>query len=91
MKNDFESLLNRSYAAIEKRGLITHNTTESDFFLKMKEELSEVADAFNEGKQRYVEECTDLATVCFMQIKHLGYDPIKEFEKVVIKNENRND
>ena len=37
----------------------------------------------------YMEEITDIATVCFMQVKHLGYDPIKEFEKIVLKNEKR--
>jgi predicted RNA-binding protein with EMAP domain len=81
-------LIERSYSAIRKRGLITDDTIESEFFLKMKEELSEIAGAFGDEKH-YIEECIDLATVCFMQIKHLGYDPIKEFEKVVIKNENR--
>jgi len=91
MKDKFEQLLYRSYLAIEKRGLITPETIESEFFLKMKEELSEIASAFNESKPRYVEECIDLATVCFMQIINLGFDPIEEFEKVVIKNENRTD
>lgn len=35
------------------------------------------------------EELTDLATVCIMQCKHLGYDFIEEFEKVLKKNQER--
>jgi len=83
-----DQLINRSYSAIKGRGLITEDTIESDFFLKMKEELKEIADSYGNEKH-YVEECIDLATVCFMQVLHLGYNPIKEFEKVVLKNEKR--
>jgi NTP pyrophosphatase (non-canonical NTP hydrolase) len=91
MKYRFEQLINRSYEAIKSRSLITSDTLESEFFLKMKEELKEVAEAFSEGEERYIEELTDLATVVIMQIHHLGYNFIDEFEKVVIKNETRDD
>ena len=89
-----EQLINRSYEAIKKRGLIKDNTCKKDFIDKMHEELWEIQlsfmDSFGKNKeQHYIEECIDLATVCFMQVLHLGYDPIKEFEKVVIKNEKR--
>ena len=83
-----EHLINRSYEAIKGRGLIKHDTLEVEFFLKMKEELKEISSAFGD-EQHYIEECIDLATVCFMQIVHLGYNPIIEFEKVVLKNEKR--
>ena len=82
-------LIERSYHAVKHRGLITEHTIESEFFLKMKEELKEVCDGFLESEQKYIEECVDLATVCILQVHHLGYNFIKEFEKVVIKNENR--
>ena len=92
-----KTLIERSYEAIVNRGLITPNTKREDFIKKAKEELVEVENEylslrFGEGsKQRYIEEMTDLATVCIMQIHDLGHNFIDEFEKVVIKNETRND
>jgi hypothetical protein len=83
-----KDLIKRSYNAIKGRGLIKQDTIESEFFLKMKEELIEIVAAYGNEKD-YIEECVDLATVCIMQVEHLGYDFIKEFEKVVIKNESR--
>lgn len=84
-----KDLINRSYEAIKGRGLIRDSTIESEFFIKMKEELTEIAGSFSEGESRYIEEVTDLATVCIMQIHHLGYNFIEEFQKVVEKNEQR--
>lgn len=92
---DFNQLIERSYQAIKDRGLIKPETKKQDFVLKMHEELDEIKteifyyDGFDSAIEKYIEECIDLATVCFMQVKHLGYDPINEFEKVVIKNEKR--
>ena len=81
-----KKLIERSYEAIKARGLIDENTTREDFEDKMSEELFEVKTSH---PKNYIEECVDLATVCIMQICHLGYDVEKEFEKVVIKNEKR--
>ena len=97
MKYEFEKLLNRSYEAIKSRGLIKSDTHIYQFMAKIEEEYNEAVDASDElylmnthkAKQHYVEELTDLATVCMMQIMHLGANPIKEFEKVVLKNEQR--
>ena len=85
----FQDLIERSYTAIRKRGLIYDGIITDEFEKKMKEELKEINDTVNE--MDYISEVTDLATVCIMQIKHLGYDFEKEFEKVVIKNETRKD
>jgi len=92
-----KDLIKRSYEAIKQRGLIKEDTHEYEFFDKIEEEFHEVDDAVNlycsfmtkSDKDRYIEELTDLATVCIMQIHHLGYDFEKEFEKVVLKNEKR--
>ena len=85
-----EELIKRSYKAIQDRGLINSKTKSYEFKRKLKEELIEVENAYKyETEQRYIEELTDLATVCIMQIHHLGYDFEKEFEKVVLKNESR--
>lgn len=86
-----KKLIDRSYAAIVKRGLITNETKKIDFLCKIEEEFHEVESECFTNEKRYIEELTDLATVCFMQIKNLGYDPVKEFEKVVVKNETRKD
>jgi DNA-binding transcriptional regulator YhcF (GntR family) len=84
------NLVERSYKAIEKRGLISKNTQPEEFIDKMIEELEEIKKARNNCDiQNYIEECIDLSTVCFMQVHHMGYNPVEEFEKVVIKNENR--
>ena len=84
-----KELIERSYKAIQERGLITDKTTNSEFIDKCYEELSECCQANLFYKEHYIEELTDLATVCIMNIRHLGYDFETEFEKVVIKNEKR--
>ena len=88
-----KDLISRSYAAILKRGKITDKTTKTEFNDKMFDEWLEVDTEIyvNGAEKSYIEECVDLATVCIMQIHHLGYDFEKEFEKVVIKNETRKD
>jgi len=90
MKYKMEQLINRSYEAIKARGLITDYTPDLEFRNKMIEEWQECVCAGNIGdKESYISEVTDLATVCIMQIHHLGYNFINEFEKVVEKNEIR--
>lgn len=91
-----KELIIRSYEAIKKRGLITDKTTIDDFLKKIREELYEaehenflINNWSAADLNKYVEELTDLATVAIMQIQHLGYDFITEFEKVVLKNEQR--
>lgn len=85
-----QDLINRSYSAIVGRGLIKPDTQKAEFIMKLKEELQEAVTAYlYEDEERYIEELTDLATVCIMHIKNLGYDFIEEFEKVVLKNESR--
>lgn len=85
-----KGLIERSYSAVKKRGLIKKSTKPEDFIDKMIEELIEIKSARKSGNiHHYVEECIDLGTVCFMQVHHMGFDVIEEFEKVVVKNENR--
>ena len=90
-----KDLIERSYKAIIERGLINTYTRPNDFLDKMNEELWEVFNVVYGpdniapylDERDYIEEVTDLATVCIMQIHHLGYDFIEEFKKVVEKNE----
>ena len=93
-----KDLIERSYLAIRKRGKITDVTSIDEFTRKMREELYEIEHeqfCVENGQghilDNYVSECIDLANVCFMQIKKLGFDPISEFEKCVIHNETRKD
>jgi NTP pyrophosphatase (non-canonical NTP hydrolase) len=83
-----KDLTERSYLAIKARGLITPKTTKIEFLEKMREELNEsYQEILHDGD--YIEEVTDLATVCIMQLRHLGCDFETEFLKVVEKNEAR--
>ena len=84
---DYKELLNRSYKSIEGRGLIDQNTTLDDFFDKIQEETREVFEA--EYDKDLKEELNDLSTVCQMCIMWMDGNPIDEFEKGVIKNEQR--
>ena len=85
-----KELIDRSYQAIRIRGLIDVNTDMEDFIIKMNEECNEIMKAyFEQDMDHCLEEVSDLMTVCIMALHHHGFDPIKEFEKTVIKNENR--
>ncbi|RLD29614.1 MAG: hypothetical protein DRI73_10855 [Bacteroidetes bacterium] len=87
-----KDLIIRSYKAIHERGLIDKGTTVYEFYDKMQEELNEIDDQlYNEpyDKDKIIEEVTDLMTVCIMTLHHHGFDPVKEFEKCVLKNEKR--
>ena len=86
-----KDLIERSYQSIRKRGLINEDTTNSNFVEKMFDKCSEIEDELykHNPESKYIEEVTELANVCILQIRHLGYDFESEFEKVIIKNENR--
>ncbi len=95
-----KDLYKRGYEAIVKRGLINPGTSPDEFFKKLTEEYKEVDAALfdfyqspndNRKKERdhYIEELADLMTVCANQMLHLGYDPEKEYLKVIEKNEAR--
>lgn len=89
MKQLYQQLLNRSFEAIESRGLINQNTTLDDFFDKIDEERDEVIRASDESDERLKEELNDLATVCQMCIMWLDGNPVEEFQKGILKNEAR--
>lgn len=82
-------LINRSYQAIRKRGLITSETEFIDFIKKMEEELSEIDSA--ERFEDKIKETVDLMNVCINALVHHGFDPIAEFKKCVIHQETRKD
>ncbi len=88
---DFNELIERSYTAIRARGLISNKTTIKDFRDKFKEEYEEMEEArILDNEVSYIEESIDLITVKIMELKHiLNIDFVREFEKCIIKNEER--
>ena len=95
MKYKFEQLINRSYEATVKRGCINEDTTIHDFNDKLFEEVREVEIETHTSYMTFGDtdllfnELADIAAVAFNAIIKLGGDPIKEFEKIVEKNEHR--
>ena len=91
--------MNRCYKAVVNRGCITPRTTNSDFHNKLCEEDNELLtelflDDSMESKtltDRQAEELTDVMAVCIDWLINAKRDPVKELEKVCIKNENRED
>lgn len=87
-----KDLIERSYLAIRKRGLITADTDMDNFIDKMKEELKEIeCDYVFSTFDNTMKETVDLMNVCICALKHHGFDPIAEFEKCVIHQETRKD
>ena len=84
---DVNQLVNRSYAAIRARGLITDQTTNRNFQEKIAEELLE--SARTKDSYKYACELIDTATVCLMNVKHLGFDVQQLMIEVIRKNEKR--
>ena len=85
-----KDLIIRSYKAIHERGLIDSSTNIDAFIDKMQEEIEEINNAyFVSNGDSLFDEVTDLMTVCIMTLHHHGFDPVKEFEKCVLKNEKR--
>lgn len=79
-------IINRNYKATIKRGLITSNTTFTDFKFKLLEELNEWI--VSPGDKL---ECADVVLVMFAYCKHNGIDIQKALEEKTIINENRKD
>jgi len=79
----------RNYEATVKRGLINEFTRKNDFFLKMYEEVTELAQTTNEKDEAM--ELGDVISTCLTFAYHFNIDIMKSLENMVIKNENRKD
>ena len=88
-----KDLIDRSYKAIRKRGLITTSTTNQDFVDKMEEELCEIQAYTHDHRNEHLfyAEVVDLMNVCINALHHNNYDVIAEFKKCVIHQETRED
>jgi len=85
---DLKQLIERNYQSIKDRGLITDKTTLEEQYTSVVCEMYEMNDA-PLGSDHEAEEMADIVAAIFNYFKLSGRDPIKEFEKVVIKNEKR--
>lgn len=84
------NIYQRNYEAIKKRGLITKETDDLDFWFKLCEEKDEVLQALrNKDESNLIEEITDLMNVCSNWLQHKGIDPEKALESCAFKNESR--
>ena len=79
-----KQLIKRHYEATAERGLIGPYTTTHDFMEKLKEEYSEVLEAYNEETGvvdgDMVQECMDLVGVIFNMLINKGFDIEAEFK-----------
>jgi len=87
--DNFSKLIQRSYDATRKRGLIDENTDTFDFEYKIYEEYIEIV----ETKTLYdmAREVVDLMAVCMNFLTNYGFDVEKEFGKCVLHQETRKD
>ena len=78
-------------------GKLIKNHTPRDFYLKLQEEIFEVFEATESGRddefdELCAEEIADIITVCVSQLEALGFDEKKRseiFRRVNEKNEKR--
>lgn len=82
-------LIEENYASIVRRGLITHNTTASDFIDKMKEEVEELIEANKFNMKNEAEELADVILVCLNYAKHFNIDIEKKLKQKIQTNKTR--
>lgn len=80
---DLKEIQQRNYQATKRRGLITSNTCESDFVLKLCEEVEEFAEDYSP------EELADVVLVAFACAEHFNIDLFDEMKKKTLYNEKR--
>lgn len=91
-----KELFKRNYEATVKRGLITDETSDREFYMKLIEEKFEVSREIMNGpissglSNHYLDlEIADCLIVCANWLTHRGIDLEKILEEVAIKNEKR--
>ena len=83
-------LLERNFKAVVDRGLITPETCDVDFFLKLKEEVEEVATEIINGDHYAMErEIVDCLITCSNWLIHSGANMPYLLVQNAIKNEER--
>lgn len=85
---DLNELQLRNYSATVRRGLITPQTTISEFTAKLFEECNEFYDATKFGLLDGLE-LADIIIVCLSTAKHFDIDIQRMLEQKTIINETR--
>jgi len=85
-----KDLIERNYKSIVKRGLINNNTTETEFVMKLQEEVQEFIEALYYGTtQESSEELADVILVCLNFAKHYDINIESELINKIKTNETR--
>lgn len=83
-------IFERNYKAVVNRGLITPKTTDTDFHVKLTEEVEEVAEAIiNDDAKAIDEEIADCLVVCSNWLIFRGVPLPYILAKIAEKNEKR--
>ena len=83
-------LLERNFKAVVDRGLITTETCDVDFFIKLKEEVEEVAtEIINDDQDALDREIVDCFITCSNWLIHRGANIPYLLAQNAIKNEER--
>jgi NTP pyrophosphatase (non-canonical NTP hydrolase) len=84
-----KNLIHFNYEATKNRGLITKETTQRDFVLKLAEEVGEFEDAALNDCGDFNHELADIILVCFNIASHYSIDIEQQLLKNITKNLNR--
>lgn len=84
-----KNLIERSYKATVKRGLITPQTTDYEFIGKIHEELTETIESW-ESQDQWIE-VADIILTCMNWARHRDIDIIEIMKSKTIYNEKRTD
>ena len=83
-------IIENNYNSTVFRGLITPNTTPTDFINKLHEEVKELEDAFCKGSTKETqEELADVILVCLNFARHYSIDIENELKLKIKKNYDR--
>lgn len=84
-----KDLIERNYKSIIKRNLINENTRESDFIIKLQEEVKEFIEANNYNLPNEMDEVADIILVCLNYARHYNVDIEQVLKEKITFNENR--
>lgn len=86
-----KDLFNRNYLAVKNRGLLDNNTSDIDFFNKLKEEIEEVRKQLElkENDENLCLEIADCLNVCSNWLIFKGIGLTEILTKIAEKNEKR--
>lgn len=84
-----KQIIEDNYKSIIKRGLITSETTSTDFIMKLEEEVQEYIESETLTLPNANEELADIILVCLNIAKHFNIDIEQELKNKIKINENR--